>query len=411
MTPHGAGRRRSPLYALLTANGISGFGNEMAAVAIPWFVLLTTGSAARTGIVAAAMLFPFIMATFFGGIVIDRVGFTQISIVADITSGVTVALIPLLHLTVGLPFSVLLVLVFLGALLDAPGATARQSMIPDVSETAGLTLERANSVFESVQQFKNLLGPLAAGLLIVSVGASSVLWIDGATFAASAAIIALGVPRTVRATAPVARSARATLGEAFEGLRFIRGNRPILGMSLVSLVGNFTLAPVFLVIMPVYATDVLGSAARLGVVIAAFGAGALVSSIAYGTLAHRVPRRIWYISATAGVPIGFTILTFGPETLGATAALLAMGVTSGAGRPLGATVRQERTPLHLRGRVFGAIIAVSNSATPAGVLVAGLLISQTSLQTTLVCCAAVSIATLVTVILHPAFAELERPAA
>ena len=43
-------RRRGPLVALLAANAVSMSGNVAALVAIPWFVLQTTGSAARMGV-------------------------------------------------------------------------------------------------------------------------------------------------------------------------------------------------------------------------------------------------------------------------------------------------------------------------------------------------------------------------
>jgi MFS family permease len=402
-------RKRASLYSLLTANGISGFGNEMTAVAVPWFVLQTTGSPARTGLVAFAMLVPFVVATFFGGVIVDRVGFWQTSILADLASGLTVAMIPLLYLTVGLPYAVLLLLVFFGTLLDAPGATARQSMIPEISRDAGMSLERANSVFESVQQLKNLLGPLTAGLLIVAIGASNVLWVDAVTFAVSAALVWVGIPRMTRKTAAAAKSARLIFAEVAEGVRFIRDERVVLAMALVSLVGNFILIPVFLVLMPVYARDVLGSAAQLGIVIAAFGGGALVSSIVYGAVAQRVSRWIWYLLATSGVTIGYVILVSMPGVVGAVIAMAAMGVTSGGGRPLSATVRQERTPLSMRGRVFGAINALINAATPIGVVVTGLLITGIGLRATLICFAAVGLAQVLAVAILPVFRRLARP--
>ncbi len=45
--------RQLPMLALLSANAVSMTGNAMANVAIPWFVLETTGSAAKTGLTFA----------------------------------------------------------------------------------------------------------------------------------------------------------------------------------------------------------------------------------------------------------------------------------------------------------------------------------------------------------------------
>ena len=47
-----AARDRIALDMLVAANAVSLTGNVLAAVAVPWFVLETTGSAAKTGIAA-----------------------------------------------------------------------------------------------------------------------------------------------------------------------------------------------------------------------------------------------------------------------------------------------------------------------------------------------------------------------
>src|SRR3954451_21058278 len=96
--------KRVPVIALLGANTISLVGSQLTIVAIPWFVLITTGSAARTGLVAFCELIPTILASFFGGALVDRLGHRRTSITADLISGTTVAIIPLLHTTVGLAF-------------------------------------------------------------------------------------------------------------------------------------------------------------------------------------------------------------------------------------------------------------------------------------------------------------------
>jgi MFS family permease len=75
--------RRLPIFALLGANAISWVGNIMTSVAVPWFVLVTTGSAARTGLTGAAIGVGTVLAAFFGGPVVDRLGFKRTSVLAD----------------------------------------------------------------------------------------------------------------------------------------------------------------------------------------------------------------------------------------------------------------------------------------------------------------------------------------
>ncbi len=64
-------RNRTPVIALLTANIVSLVGNSLTAVALPWFVLQTTGSAAQAGLVGFAQLLPAFVAGILGGSLVD----------------------------------------------------------------------------------------------------------------------------------------------------------------------------------------------------------------------------------------------------------------------------------------------------------------------------------------------------
>src|ERR671919_987492 len=124
--------RRVPLFSLFAADAVSLTGNAVSQLAIPWFVLITTGSPTLTGLAVFFNFLPVVLAGFFGGVLVDRLGFRTTSVIADLGSAAAVAAIPLLHATVGIELWQLLALVFLGALLDAPGATGRQALFPDL---------------------------------------------------------------------------------------------------------------------------------------------------------------------------------------------------------------------------------------------------------------------------------------
>ena len=194
----GPGATRVPLVALLAAEGVSIAGNQMALVVIPLFVLQTTGSASRTGVTMFVTFLPTVIAGLFGGALVDRLGFRRTSVLADVSSAVAVAAIPLLHQTVGIEFWQLLVLVFLGSLLDAPGNTARSALVPKVVEEAGLSLDRGAALVNAVDRIATLVGPPVAGALILLTDISNVLWIDAGTFVFSALVVraALPAPKT-----------------------------------------------------------------------------------------------------------------------------------------------------------------------------------------------------------------------
>src|SRR5512134_3013822 len=182
-----------PIIFLLTANAISLVGNMLSAIAIPWFVLQTTGSATQTGITGFFTVLPVVLAGLFGGTLVDRLGYKRTSIVADIASGVTTALIPLLYITVGLEFWQLMALVFLGALLDSPGSTARNALVPELAEMAHMPIERATSLIHIIERGARLVGAPLSGLLIAWIGTENVLWLDAASFFISAGIIGMTI--------------------------------------------------------------------------------------------------------------------------------------------------------------------------------------------------------------------------
>src|SRR4026208_631086 len=179
-----------PIFSLFTANAISLVGNMLSAIAIPWFVLQTTGSATQTGITGFFNVLPVVLAGFFGGTLVDRMGYKRTSIIADIASGVTTALIPLLYFTTGLEFWQLMVLVFLGALLDTPGSTARSALLPELAEMAHMPIERATSLIHIIERGSRLVGAPLGGLLIAFMGTENVLWLDAASFFGSAGLLA-----------------------------------------------------------------------------------------------------------------------------------------------------------------------------------------------------------------------------
>ncbi|QIN82641.1 MFS transporter [Rubrobacter tropicus] len=347
--------RRLPMLALIGANGVSWMGNMAALVVVPWFVLEVTGSAAKTGLVGATLGVGTVLSGVFAGPMVDRLGHRRMSVLADLASGVTTAAVPLLYLADALEFWALLALVFLGAVLDAPGNAARAAMVPGLARHAGMPLERANSAFGAVPRLALLVGTPAAGAAIAAFGATTVLLANAATFAVSAALVALLVsPTEDRAEAiPGARDAtsgmRATgvagyFADLAEGARFVAKSRTVLSLVLVVTFVNTIDDPFVSVVLPVYAKTQWGSAVGLGLLFGAGGAGALAGTAVFGAVGHRLPRRSAFaIGILAGAGIEYAVLLVSPSLAVAFAAFVLGGFLFGPIDPIFSTVLQERT--------------------------------------------------------------------
>ncbi len=371
--------RRTPFAALIVADACSMNGNMMAQLAIPWFVLETTGSVGRTGLTAASGLLPLILASLFGGAVIDRLGHRPASVISDLASMLAVAAIPLLYILDTLPFWLLLVLVFAGALLDAPGVTARFALRPDAAGIAGMKLERANAVSEIVESGAQLSGPLMAGLLIAVAGPQTVLWINAATFGISALLVGVLVPETAH-TGDDEPGGDGYLADLVAGIRFVLNDPPIRAIFLSAGVINLVFSPLVGVVLPVYMNTVVGSATNLGLVIGAFGAGSVAGAAVYGAIGHRFPRRLTFLTGVTAIGLACTTLAFLPPVWVMVTGMALGGLIAGPNGPLISTVLQERTPATMRGRVFGATTAVGYAGAPLGVLLAGALLPVIGIQ-------------------------------
>jgi MFS family permease len=373
---------RGSLILVLAANAISLLGNVMAAVAIPWFVLVETGSALQTGIAAVFASAPLAIGALFGGTITDRIGPRAASIVGDVLSAGSVAGIPLLHSLGVLEFWHLLVLAFLGALFDAPAASAREALLPDLTRGSGLRTEQVTSALTATEHGSYLLGAPLAGLLIALIGAPALLWVDAVSFALSAGLIGVAsVPKLP--SRPSRPAPKQYWRELVEGLLWIWRDRAILTVTLAATAGAFLIDPLSPVLLPIYVSTRFGDPTALGLALGAYGVGGLIGIACFSWLSGRISRGALYRllwSAYAAASFALVIL---PDLALLLAVLVAVGVTVGAIDPLERAVRQERTPPALRGRVFAAMYAVPKIVVPLGVFTAGLLVELFGLRAAL----------------------------
>jgi MFS family permease len=389
---------RTAIAAILVANAISLGGNVFAAIAIPWFVLVETGSALQTGIAALFASAPLAIGALFGGVLTDRVGPKWASIGGDLLSGLSVAAIPLLHGLGILEFWHLLLLAFAGSLCDAPAAAAREAMLPELTKRANLRTEGVTSALTATEHGAYLLAAPIAGLGIAVIGAPALLWIDGATFALSAAIVAVAASAR---TAPRGSRRSPYLRELLDGVRFIRANPDLLIVTLAATAGAFFIDPLSPVLLPVFVRQEFGDPTALGLAVAGYGVGGLVGIVVFSRVSPALNRAVLYRAlwiAYAAASFGLLLVD---DFIGLLVVVVVVGITVGAIDPLERAVRQEQTPPDLRGRVFAATYAVPKLVVPAGVFVAGALIEAFGLRSALLVFAIGNTVIALALALHP----------
>lgn len=377
---------RARLRALLAVQAVSRTGNVVTTVAVPFAVLARGGSATDVGIAAFAATVPIVLGGPFGGALVERVGFVRSSVASDLVSGATLLAMPVLAWTVGLPFWALLSLVFVSGLFDLPGESARRVLLPGLARASGVPLERAVGHFEASQRLSVLIGAPLGGVLVAAAGPMAALVCTAVAFGTAALLAAVLVrPAEDDGVAAGADAAPASgyWRDIAEGFRFcVRDPFFRLVIALV-LVTNLLDAARSTTLLPLYAADTLGGAQALGFVTGTFGGAAFLGSVAFGYVAHRVPRRTTFVLCfvlAGGPSLLVPALGLGLPWMLAASAL--SGLAAGSLNPILGAVELERIPEHMRARVFGLLGAGSWAGIPLGGLLAGFAADGVGVQAT-----------------------------
>lgn len=377
---------RGPFLGLCAAHAVSVTGNMITVIALPLYVLDETGSPTMTGVAAFFSVLPIVLGAGLGGGVVDRMGYRRASVASDIVGGVSIATVPALALTTGLPLWALFLLVFATNLFDAPGEAARGALLPDLAAAASLPLERATGTFEGLERGARLVGAPVAGVLVATLGPVNALLVNGASFGVAAGLMLALVPSAVdRPAGSRAGRPRAYWRDLGEGMMFLRRDRLLWPMTLLLVVTNSLEVAWNAVMLPIYANEQLGGAVALGMLVSAGGLGALAGSVGFGIWGHRVRRSTVFTLAFL-IGGGPRMLTFAldPPWVLCLVTVALTGVAMGTINPLLSTVRLERTPPGMRARVNGTMRAGAWAAMPLGALAAGVLVDQIGLTIGLV---------------------------
>jgi MFS family permease len=402
-------RNQRPLVGLLAANAISQFGNTFSLIAIPWFVLETTGSASQTGISVATGVVPFVIVGLLSGSIVDRIGYKPASVISDLLSFVSSLLIPVLYQTRGLEFWQLLLLVFIGAFFDSPGISARQALLPELAQMANISHERANTAYSLNRRIAVLLGPPVAGLLLAAVGPSNLLYFNAATFVASALIVGFAVPELVVQHAQGAVvGVRDYLRDIERGLRYLTANRLLIWLVITGSIGSLVAEPLYTVILPVYANEVLGSAAKLGFIYSALGAGSILGNFLYLAIEARVPRAAIQFGGYGIRALSFSVMIFMPDWWVIALALFIGAVALEPVNPMLMSILQEQVPSGMRARIYGAASALFVATSPIGIVAYGYLISWLGMDETLAIFVALNLALPLIMFCVPALRHIPR---
>jgi MFS family permease len=381
-------RRKLPLYGLVLAYGISQLGTVMSGLAIPWLVLVTTGSAARTGLVGFAEMAPYVVAQAISGPVVDRFGLRRSCVTGNAAAAAGVGAIPALYALGALSIGSLFALAAVAGAVRGAADAATSPLVPRTASFGGIPNERAAGLNSVAQRTGMLAGLPLAGVLIAAAGAPTVVLVDAVTFAVAALLVAAAVsPAATRAdddASDAQLTVRGYLSRLGDGMRFIRADRLIAGIALMVAVANLLDQALDSVFVPVWVHTRLHQPSGLGLIGGAMALGSVAGALAGTWLGHRMPRYLTYAVGflLGGCPV-FIALAFSAALPPVMVVAALGGLAGGALNPIIGAVAYERVPARLQASVLGAFRASAWIGIPFGSLVGGALTEGIGLRSAL----------------------------
>ncbi len=337
---------------------VSGIGNQVTRIALPYQVFVLTGSTLAVAALTLVQLIPILVFVLGAGSLADAFDRRRLLLVTQVLLALCSLALVALALMPAPPLIAIFAVAFVAASIGSADQPTRSSAVPRLVPTS--RLPAAIALNQLNFQVASVVGPAIGGLIIATVGLPGAYATDVLTFTASLTALLLMAPL------PPLTVARPGLAAVREGLSFVRRRPAILSSFVIDLDAMIFGMPTSL--FPVLALDVFGvGATGFGVMAAAPAFGALIGA----ALSGWVPRvtRIGLGVIVAVILWGAAITAFGIATFTPSAASFALALVflaiAGAADVVSAvfrsTIVQLDTPDELRGRVSAIhILAVTS---------------------------------------------------
>jgi hypothetical protein len=319
----------------------SGFGTQMAQVAVGWQVYAIHRSAFDLGLIGLAEFVPLPLLALPAGQLADRLPRTLIAGISDLGEAVIIGLLLVVTLAGAHQLWAFVALAAATGVVGGFGQPAGRSMVPEIVPTE--LIASAMALRSVAGQIATVSGPAFGGLLFairpeaVYATAAVLLAVSGAL------VLPIRLPAVVRDEAP-------RLGSVLLGVRFIRATPILFGAISLDLFAVLFGGAVAL--LPLYARSILHTGPfGLGVLRSATAIGALLAGLMLTRrpLGGRAGRTLLAAVGTFGASIvvfglsHWFLVSFVALAVSGFADMLSMNIRSTAGA--------LATPNALRGRV------------------------------------------------------------
>lgn len=356
---------------LWTGQLLSSLGSWLLLIAVPYRVFELTRSPAATGFAFVAESVPAMVIGPIAGVAVDRWDRRHTMVAVTLGQGGCILPVAFVHQ----PGQVAIVYVALLAesALGQFYRPAEQALVPSMVGRAE-ELTSANALISVNGAVTRLAGASLGGIAFAALGLPTAVAIDAATYAAAAGCLLLLRFRPVPHRAAPRRLSNGA-AEFREGLRHVSASRPLRGLLVAAAMfwagnGVFTA-----LLVPYIHLRLHGTAADLGFLWAATGAGFLVGAplgrVLYDRLSLRPLTATSLLITAAAFGAWFSVGNLGLALVLATLT----GMSAMVFLIARLTYLQQCTPDPVSGRTYSIFFAAEGSAGLAGTAIGGVLIT------------------------------------
>jgi dTMP kinase len=357
----------SAYFRLWMAQVVSSLGDWIGLVAIIALAArVSGGNEAAIGLVMAARMLPGFFLAPLGGVLVDRWDRRRTMVICDLGRGAIMATLPFVDTLVGLFFASFLLEIL--TLLWSPAKDASvPNLVPPEKLAAANSLSLAAAygtfpigslAFASMAGLANFLSRFDALSGLKVDREFLALWLDSATFLASAVLItSLSLPRKERQPGERVDWSR-TWRELVEGVRFVSNHGVVRSVILalgVGLMGCGAVVP----LGPIYAEQVLGAdPSSFGLLMTGLGFGGAIGVLSLSAVARRLPTEPVFVGAILATGVGLILASSVSSLTPAVFLTGLFGMGAGVAYVSGFTLIQERVSDEMRGRTFATLYTI-----------------------------------------------------
>lgn len=362
----GAAKNR-PFRWLWTATASGALGEGISLSALPLIMASLTRDPLVVALLQTAAALPWALFGLQAGALADRWDRARVLVFADLARAALAAVLGLIILLGLVHVTLLLALAFTTSMATVVFRAADAALLPSL--VTRTELPRANGRLKTGETITgSFIGPgLGAAIFAVAP------WAFAIAQTVAFAISTLCLRQLPQRQAPRPRNGLTLRAEVVEGLQHLwtdRTLRALAGATTLQGAGTWML----MAVLVLYSLETLNAPpVAYGVLITAYATGSLLGAAVAGAAHARLGVRL--ASTTAALIAGLSVISLALTRtyLVAASAMFILGVAAMTLSIITVTLRQQRTPEHLLGRVSGAFGVLNVAPAPAVAPIAGLI--------------------------------------